>query len=185
MTGPLRNTRPATIAYAVAGVVIVLDQLTKALMLYGLHLRERGRIELSPIFDLSFVLNRGVSFGLLTGGETGRWLLSLFSVAVAVALAVWVSRPHPATRWVWRGRTVARGMFPTAVGLIIGGALGNVIDRVRFGGVVDFLDFSGLMFPWVFNVADSAISVGVAILLLDSFLAQREADAVGLPAGKG
>ena len=154
-----RPNRLALGAYGIAAAIIVLDQLSKAWILYGLHLREVGRIEISPIFDLSYVLNTGVSFGLFSGGEA-RWLLTLFSIAVAAVLALWV-------------RQADRRLFAAAVALIIGGALGNVIDRIRFGGVVDFLDFSGLMFPWVFNIADSAISIGVVLLLLDSVLAER------------
>ena len=155
--------RIAWAAYAFAAAVIVLDQITKAWILYGLHLREVGQIRvLEPIFNLTFVLNRGVSFGLLTGGETGRWLLTVFSIAVAGLLAFWATRAD-------------RRLLITAIGLIMGGALGNVIDRIRFGGVVDFLDFSGLYFPWVFNVADSAISIGVVLLILDSFISERSA----------
>ena len=155
--------RIAWAAYAFAAAVIVLDQITKAWMLYGLHIREVGQIRvLEPIFNLTFVLNRGVSFGLLTGGETGRWLLTVLSVAVAGLLAFWATRAD-------------RRLLITAIGLIMGGALGNVIDRIRFGGVVDFLDFSGLYFPWVFNVADSAISIGVVLLILDSFVSERSA----------
>ena len=155
--------RIAWAAYAFAAAVIVLDQITKAWMLYGLHIREVGQIRvLEPIFNLTFVLNRGVSFGLLTGGETGRWLLTVFSIAVAGLLAFWATRAD-------------RRLLITAIGLIMGGALGNVIDRIRFGGVVDFLDFSGLYFPWVFNVADSAISIGVVLLIADSFISERSA----------
>lgn len=173
-----RLSRPALTAYAVAAVAIVVDQLTKWWVVSGLELPARGRIELGPVFDLGYTLNRGVSFGLLSGGETARWLLSAFSVVVAVALAVWVSRPQPAPvpgRPAW--------LFPVAVGLIIGGALGNVIDRIRIGAVIDFLDFSDVMFPWVFNIADSCITVGVVVLLLDSFLAERRAP-VGADAQK-
>ena len=154
--------RLAIASYGIAAVIIVLDQLTKAWILYGLHLREVGRVEvLDPIFNLSFVLNRGVSFGLLTGGETGRWLLSLFSIGMASLLAFWALKAD-------------RRMLSAAIGLVMGGALGNVIDRIRFGGVVDFLDFSGTgLFPWVFNIADSAISVGVVLLIGDSVLSER------------
>ncbi|HYF23578.1 MAG TPA: signal peptidase II [Caulobacteraceae bacterium] len=160
MTDRFDVTREGWKAYALALTIIVIDQITKAWMLYGLHIRERGRIELSPIFDLTFVLNRGVSFGLFTSEGAGRWVLSLFSIAVAIGLAWWVRRAD-------------RPLFSLAVGSIMGGALGNVIDRIRFGGVVDFLDFSGLMFPWVFNVADSAITVGVLLLLADGFVSER------------
>lgn len=151
-----RPNRLALGAYGVAAAIIVLDQLSKAWILYGLHLREVGRIELSPIFDLSFVLNTGVSFGLFSGGEA-RWALTLFSIAVAVVLALWV-------------RQADRRLFAAAVALIIGGALGNVIDRVWFGYVVDFIHFhwNGRYFP-AFNVADSAITIGAVCLLIDAF----------------
>lgn len=161
--------RTAWTAYGLAAVVIGLDQITKAWMLYGLHIREAGQVQvLDPFFNLTFVLNRGVSFGLLTGGETGRWLLTAFSIAVAGLLAWWATRAE-------------RRLLMAAIGLIMGGALGNVIDRIRFGGVVDFLDFSGLYFPWVFNVADSAISIGVLLLVLDSFLSERAAKVGAAP----
>lgn len=151
----------ALIAYGAALAVIVLDQLTKLWVLTGLDMRLGQTIEISPIFDLTYTLNPGISFGIFADGG-GRWILSIFSVAVAVALG-------------WWARNASRRLFAVAIGLIMGGALGNVIDRVRVGAVVDFLDFSGLMFPYIFNVADAAISVGVALLVLDSFLHEREA----------
>lgn len=159
----MKLSRLAGTAYVLALVIIVLDQITKAWILNGISLREVGRVEvLDPWFNLTFVLNRGVSFGLLTGGETGRWLLSVFSILVACALAWWARRAD-------------RTLLALAIGSVMGGALGNVIDRIRFGGVVDFLDFSGIGFPWVFNVADSAITVGVVLLILDSLLSERQA----------
>ena len=113
-----------------------------------------------PVFNLTYVLNTGVSFGLF-GGGAGRWILSAFSVLVAAALAVWATRSN-------------RKLMTAAIGLVMGGAIGNVIDRIRFGGVVDFLDFSGTgLFPWIFNIADSGITVGVVLLILDSFLSER------------
>jgi signal peptidase II len=155
-------TRLAGAAYGLAVLAIVLDQLSKAWVLQGLHLAEGGPIRLLPILSLNLVWNRGFSFGLLSQVELARWGLFVFSLGVALALALWVRR---AQRW------------PTAlaIGLIIGGAVGNAIDRVRFGAVVDFIDVSGLgFFPWIFNVADSCISVGVAILVLDSLFAKPE-----------
>ena len=113
-----------------------------------------------PVFNLTYVLNTGVSFGLF-GGGAGRWILSAFSVLVAAALAVWATRSN-------------RKLMTAAIGLVMGGALGNVFDRIRFGGVVDFLDFSGTgLFPWIFNIADAGITVGVVLLILDSFLSER------------
>ncbi|MGF1462793.1 MAG: signal peptidase II [Maricaulaceae bacterium] len=143
------------------GLVLIADQSSKIWVFSGLGLDRRGHIDLSPVFDLTLVWNRGVSFGLFQAdGVWGRYGLAAFSVAVAVALGVWLVRAN-------------RMLTVLALGLIIGGAVGNVIDRVRFGAVLDFLDFSGLYFPWVFNVADAAITCGVAILALDLWLAER------------
>lgn len=136
-----------------AAAVIVLDQATKLWIVHGLGLPELGRIEISGIFDLSYVENRGASFGMLSGM---RWLLSVISVCVAIALTVWLGR-------------LKRPIAAAGVAFIIGGALGNLYDRIAYGYVVDFLDFSGLYFPWVFNVADTAINVGIAFLLLDAW----------------
>jgi signal peptidase II len=160
--GASRTPRPVTrlglYAYALALVVLVLDQLSKAWVLNGLHLAERGQIPVASFFRLTMVMNQGVSFGLLRAdGPVGRWLLVTAALVVVVGLIAWARRAD-------------RPLFAAALGLIIGGALGNnLIDRARIGQVVDFLDFSGLYFPWVFNVADSAITVGVVLLLLDSF----------------
>ena len=145
-------------AYVLAAAVVIIDQLSKWWVLNALHLPERGQIPVLPVFRLTMVMNPGVSFGLLRADTAlGRGLLIGAALLVVTALAVWV-------------RKADRPLFATALGLVIGGALGNnLIDRARIGEVVDFLDFSGLMFPWVFNIADSAISIGVALLLLDSF----------------
>jgi signal peptidase II len=147
-------------AFVIAGVVVILDQFSKFWILQIVRLSPGGPpIRVLPFFELTMVWNKGVSFGLLRADTmVGRWLLVLFAFGVVVALAAWA-------------RAVSRLLTSVALGLVIGGALGNnLIDRVRFGAVADFLDFRDLMFPWVFNVADSAISVGVALLLLDIFL---------------
>ena len=95
-------------------------------------------------------------------------LWDLFSVVVAAGLAWWATQAD-------------RRLLITAIGFVIGGALGNAIDRIRFGYVVDFLDFSGTgVFPWVFNIADCAITVGVVLLILDSVLSDRRAAQVGV-----
>ncbi|HAJ03774.1 MAG TPA: signal peptidase II, partial [Brevundimonas sp.] len=115
----------------------------------------------------TYLLNDGISFGLF-GGGTMRWILTVFSLVVAGALAWWATRAD-------------RRLLITAIGLVMGGALGNVIDRIRFGGVVDFIDFSGTgLFPWVFNIADSAITIGVILLIVDAFLSERDAREVGV-----
>lgn len=168
----MKIPRIAWAAYGFAILVVILDQLTKAWVLNGLGLRIEGESHaiLPPLFNVTLVHNLGVSFGLF-GDGSGRWMLSLFSMIVAGLLGWWATRAD-------------RRLLVSAIGLVIGGALGNVIDRVRFGYVVDFLDFSGThVFPWVFNIADSAISVGVVLLILDSLQAERAAK-VGLAAEK-
>ena len=156
----MRIPRIAWAAYGFALVVILVDQITKAWMV-GLDLEEIGRIPLlPPLLNLTWVENTGSSFGMFGGGGA-RWALSFFSVVVAGLLG-------------WWALSAKRRLLITAIGLVIGGALGNVIDRVRLGYVIDFIDFSGTgVFPWVFNVADSAITVGVILLLIDSVRSER------------
>src|SRR5690606_22091218 len=164
----MKISRLALGAYGIALAVIILDQLTKAWVLGAIdaahisYIPDGYRIAevAPPVLNLTYVLNTGVSFGLF-GGGAGRWILSIFSVVVAGLLAWWATRAN-------------RRLLVAAIGLVMGGAVGNVIDRIRFGGVVDFLDFSGTgLFPWIFNVADSGITVGVMLLILDSFLSER------------
>ena len=165
----MKISRLAYAAYAFAVVVIVLDQLTKAWIISGLSLQEVGRIPiLPPILNFSWVENTGVSFGLFGGGEA-RWVLTIFSIVVSAGLAWWALKAD-------------RRLLVAAIGLVMGGALGNVIDRVRFGYVVDFIDFSGTgVFPWVFHVADSAITVGVVLLIIDSLVSERAAQVGAAP----
>lgn len=159
----MKIPRIAYAAFGIALLTIVLDQLTKAWMISGLELMEMRHIQvLPPIFNLTWVENRGVSFGLF-GDGSARWFLSAFSVVVAAALGWWALRTD-------------RRLLITAIGLVMGGALGNVIDRIRFGYVVDFIDVSGIgFFPWIFNVADSAITIGVILLIWDSLQSERAA----------
>jgi signal peptidase II len=158
----LTITRQGWIAYAVAAATVVLDQISK-LWILGLLGREQGAsLPLLGPLHLTMVHNYGMSFGLLRNSEWGRWLLIGFSVVVVIGLALWI-------------RKAIRPLPALGVGMIIGGAIGNnLIDRVLYGYVVDFIDVSRLHFPWVFNVADSGISVGVALLLLDSFLSEEK-----------
>jgi signal peptidase II len=140
---------------ALAAFVLLVDQVSKWWILEIVRLQDRGAIELSRIFDLTFVRNFGVSFGLLTAGsQIERWGLMALSAGIAALFLMWM-------------RNADRRLTVAALALVVGGALGNMIDRFRFGYVVDFLDFSGLYFPWVFNVADSGITVGAALLVLD------------------
>ena len=172
----MKIPRIAFAAYGFALLIIVLDQLTKA---WILSLPDVASIEqipvgyvfaevFPPVLRFTFVQNTGVSFGLFGGGEA-RWGLTIFSVLVSGALAWWATRAD-------------RRLLITAIGLVIGGALGNVIDRVRFGYVVDFIDVSGTgVFPWVFNVADSAITIGVVLLILDSLMSDNAAKVGAAP----
>jgi signal peptidase II len=142
-------------ALVLALVIVVTDQAVKYWILEVLRLQEGQSIQILGPIHLTGVWNHGVSFGFLQAQhDLVRWLLAGFSIVVAVVLAVWV-------------RTTQRPLFALAVGLVIGGAVGNVIDRIRFGAVTDFVDASRLYFPWVFNVADSAITIGICLLLVD------------------
>lgn len=157
----MTTRRLPLIAYALAIVIVIVDQISKHWILNGLQLVEQGPgVRILPFFELKLLYNRGISFGLFQspeGKELIRWLLAGFSAAVAVGLAVWVYK-------------VVKPLTAVAIGLIIGGAIGNLIDRVRIGAVVDFLDFHPI-FPWVFNVADAGITIGVMVLVLETFLA--------------
>lgn len=141
---------------ALAAVTLVLDQATKAWWL-DLMARNPGGIEVTPFFNMVMVWNRGVSFGLLNSGDEAAqaWLLSAFAAAMCVALVIWLRR-------------AANRLVATGLGLVIGGAIGNIIDRLRFGAVADFLDFHLAGWHWpAFNVADAGIVVGVVCLLAD------------------
>lgn len=144
-----------------AAVVMLLDQATKAWVVEVLRLPERRRIDLSPIIDFSYVQNYGASFGMLAGGLASRIMLSVVSLGIVVFLVSWLAQ-------------VRRPLMATGFALLIGGALGNLIDRVLYGYVVDFIDASALWFPFVFNGADVFINLGVACLALD-FLRNRDA----------
>lgn len=150
--------------------IIILDQITKAWVLGTPAFNAMEclsntslcrKIELSPIFDLTMTWNRGVSFGAFQADGLARWGLFIVIGTIAVGFSIWLFR---AERW----------LTALALAMVVGGAVGNLVDRARFGAVVDFLDFSGLYFPWIFNVADASISVGAAVLLLDQVLAGRK-----------
>jgi len=168
----MKITRIALAAYAFALLIIVFDQLTKAWVLSIPDVTSIEQIPVGyifaeiwpPILRFTFVQNTGVSFGLFGGGEA-RWMLTIFSIVVSAGLAWWATQSN-------------RRLLITAIGFVMGGALGNVIDRIRFGYVVDFIDFSGTgLFPWVFNIADSAITIGVVLLIIDSLLSDKAAKA--------
>ena len=145
----------------VAAAALAADQIFKNVMLYGLDFKAKdlfARIEVTSFFDLVMVWNRGVSYGLFqAGGLTGTIILSVFSLVAVAALSWWL-------------RSADRRLLAWGLGLVIGGALGNVIDRILYGAVADFFYFHAFGRDWyVFNVADAAITVGVVALLVDAF----------------
>lgn len=154
--------RPLTVGLGLAVVVLVLDQATKLWVLAAMQ-ADPGAVAVTPFLNLVLVLNPGISFGLFDGGGTAsRWILTGVAVAIVVWLLVWLRRAgSPVT--------------VTGIGLIVGGALGNMADRVRIGAVVDFLDVHAWGYHWpAFNVADAGITVGVVALLADSLFGRRE-----------
>lgn len=160
----MKVTKNGWTAYAIALAVIVLDQLSKYWILGVLRLPEQQPHEVIWPLQFTRIWNEGVSFGLLQARhDVVRWGLVLFSLGVAGLLAGWA-------------RTQTRRLPALGLGMVIGGAIGNAIDRARFGAVVDFIDVQRLgFFPWIFNIADSGITIGVILLLLDSFRPQRPA----------
>jgi signal peptidase II len=148
-----------------AVLVAALDQLSKAAVLVHFAGRALGEHEVvTSFFNLTLTYNRGISFGLFNeGAGLNALVFSLAAAAIVAALIFWLSR-------------VESPFLAVAIGLIIGGAVGNVIDRIRLGAVVDFLDLHLGSLHWpAFNVADSAICIGVAAILLDGLLLRREA----------
>ncbi|TWB35867.1 signal peptidase II [Nitrospirillum pindoramense] len=138
-----------------AALVLAADQASKAAIL-GRFAEAGDGITLLPFFNLVLVWNHGVSFGLFNqGGATGTVMLIVLALVITAAMAVWMRR-------------AARLVEAVCAGMVIGGALGNVIDRLRLGAVVDFLDFHIAAWHWpAFNVADSGIVVGMLVLVVD------------------
>jgi signal peptidase II len=155
-----RIRRNRTVGLLVALLIFLLDQASKWIVTYPLQLQQRKQIELASFFNLTWTENRGVSMGFLPAdNEQMRWILVGLTAAIAIFVAV----------WMWREK---RGDDAIGLALVLGGALGNILDRVRFGYVVDFLDLHfGTVRPFlVFNVADAAITIGVLLLLVRALL---------------
>ena len=155
----------ARIGFGVALLVFVLDQLVKWLVTHPLGLNQLGdQLMLLPIFNCTYTQNEGISLGLLNAtNPLGRWMLVAMTTIIAIGVAMWIGREK-------------NRIDQVALGMVLGGALGNIIDRVRFGYVVDFADLHfGEWRPFlVFNVGDAAISIAVVILLLRAFLARKD-----------
>jgi signal peptidase II len=165
-SGLTAHLRPGVIA---AVAVLALDQASKLWLLRVLDIGHRGAVRLAPFFDLVLAWNPGISFGWFQNDSpTAQTILMVIKAVAVIILAIWMAR----------SRTL---LATIALGMIIGGAIGNAIDRFAYGAVVDFALFhvqiGGNTFNWyVFNLADVAIVAGVAALLYDSFL--------GVPAAK-
>jgi signal peptidase II len=153
------------LGFAVALVVFALDQFTKWLVTGPLGVERLGdQMVFGPFFNLTYTENQGISLGLLNAtNPIGRWMLVGLTSAIAVTVAVWIGRE-------------ANRADKLALGLVLGGALGNILDRTLHGYVTDFLDLHfGTWRPFlIFNVGDAAISIGVVILLMRAFLARKD-----------
>ena len=148
------------VGLAIAGAVAVVDQLVKWWII-GWLAEPPGFVEVLPFFNLVMVWNRGVSFGLLSDADLAPYLMAGLGGLVVIGLGIWLAR-------------VAERLLASSIGLIIGGALGNIVDRLRLGAVADFVDLHAGGYHWpAFNVADAAITVGVAVMLIDGLLIRR------------
>lgn len=149
----------AMLGFSAALVTLILDQASKLYTLFVFELPLKEPVEFGPFINLIVVWNRGISYGLFQqDGSLGRWILIVVSILASIGLSVWIRR------------TKAK-LLAFSLGLIVGGAIGNVIDRLAYGAVFDFIQFQIGDWSWyVFNVADAAIVAGVIGLLYDSFV---------------
>jgi signal peptidase II len=166
LTGEARHA-PLRLGCELALATVLLDQACNFYLLRVIGLAEGAQIRILPFLDVSFVWNHGISYGLFQQhSEIGRWLLVALALAAVVLIGIWLTRTKS-----W--------LMGAALGLIAGGALGNALDRVVYGAVIDFLHLHGGTIPWLdfpfsFNLADIAISLGVVLLLLESIIARDE-----------
>ena len=145
-------------------VVLILDQASKLALLYGSELRLSYPWVILPFFDLTVVWNRGISYGLFQQeGDLGRWVLAGFKIVAAIILTIWL-------------RKSTNRLESLGLGMIIGGAIGNAIDRIVHGAVFDFIHLHWGTFSWyVFNIADAAIVIGVVFMVFGPLLEQKAA----------
>jgi len=153
---------PARLGALTALVTLGLDQASKLYLLFGYELPLKEPVVLAPFLELIVVWNRGISYGLFQqDSELGRWALFAVMIAAVVGLSVWMAR-------------ATSRLLATSLGLIVGGAIGNAIDRVAYGAVFDFVHFHVGSFSWyVFNVADAAIVAGVVGLVYNSLVLDK------------
>ena len=142
-----------------AVLTLAIDQAHKWWMLAVYRIQDLGRVKVTSFLDLVYLNNKGISYGLLPlDSRYGQWLLAGFAGLAVLAMAVWLAR------------SATSRMMAASLGLIMGGAVGNAIDRVQLGGVADFIQIHAFGYYWyVFNIADAAIVAGVCGLLYDSF----------------
>lgn len=152
------------LALAVAAPTALMDQGHKWWMILGYHIQDKGRVEVLPVLDLVYTLNTGISYSLLEmKGQGGQLLLAAFALLASIAL------------WIWIARAATSPLMAFSLALILGGAVGNGIDRVTLGGVADFFLLHAFGFTWyIFNLADVAIVAGVIGLLYESFWFSRK-----------
>ena len=150
--GPL-----SPLGFGITALTVLADQAHKAWMLYVYDIGAKGPVAITSFFDLVLVWNQGISYGLIPQqGVAGRWGLILFAFGASLALAVWLAR-------------LTSPLAAVSIGLIIGGAIGNAIDRIAYGAVADFFSLHAFGYQWyVFNIADTAIVAGVVGLLYES-----------------
>jgi signal peptidase II len=159
---------PARLGFAIAAGIFAADQATKLWALFVRRIVETGPVRIAPFLELIEVWNRGVSYGLFQQStDVGRWLLVAVSAVAAIGFGVWLAR-------------VRDPLLAAALGLLIGGAVGNLVDRVAYGAVFDFIHLHWGNFSWyVFNIADAAIVAGVAGLLYDAWRSRNAAPGNG------
>lgn len=151
----------------IAAIAFIIDQLHKTWMLHSYEIAEKGKVQITEFFNLVMVWNHGVSFGMFNDGpsKVQAYLLVILSLIIVGVLLVWLKKLHD-EKW-----------NATAIGLVIGGALGNVLDRLLYGAVADFFDFHVAGYHWpAFNFADSFIFIGVFMLVTEGFFVKKKAD---------
>lgn len=160
--------RPLVLGSTIALIGLIIDQAVKTWLLFGFDLGERGRVFVTPFFDLVLVWNRGISYGLFAADSQAQvWFLVAVKLAITLALIVWLVRNTDR-------------LTAIALGMLIGGAIGNTLDRVIYGAVVDYASLHAAGYYWyVFNLADVWVVAGVALLLYDAFLLGRNSKVSG------